>query len=819
MFIGVAASLLFISKNAKAATINAQTCSTVDVQSAISIAQNGDTVLIPSGTCTWSTSITISKGVKLFGSGAGGYVGRSTTSRSIGLGNKTFTTSTGLDFVNGETLTVRYINRDGENYMTGTVSSYAGSSLTLNITSLGGSGTFSVWIIERPSTTKIVNSAVTQYGQAMWTIQENTAHSIHIGGIHFDTGTGSYGNHINILGSSNGKPVLIYNNWFSQTGSMGGGILSDVNRGVVYRNSFNATLCSASFVGCDLQVNGAVGVKNIYLESSWTTPSTMGDDDTSGTSNFYVEDNYFLAFWQALGVTDGAGRAVIRHNIFDNSVLGSHGADTEDLGVRHYEVYDNEFIYSDIGADTYNINYWFYIRGGTGTIHNNVLPNILSSTWGDKSEISMTVMNLSRNSGPNPCWGANLGGVQYPAPRQVGMGYVTGLAENDSITYRGDSEPLYIWGNDGNYVVDVYNYGGSECVNPDSSTDYIVHGRDYFNNETPKPQYTEYTYPHPLTVDFETEDDASSPIRSAGSPSGVQSIGTTQIAISLSTNESSTCKYGTVSSTSYASISNTFSTTGGTTHSQTINGLTNGSTHNYYVRCRDAALNANTNDYTISFTVASAPEVVSGGGGGAGGGSTSGSSNPSTTLAFTNIKLVTEGSTYFVIVNNKRYGVTNPGILFSYGLEFNDARPQTQSENTLPYTETLKPGDGALVKKPNDSTVYLIFDNSKHGFISESVFNSLSYKFSNVLEVTANELDALSIGSVVSDLNMAHPNGTFVNQDGTIFRVSEGKKYGIPNMEVYNTYTIDNSFKYVVPANSKDRSLPLGGVLEKRLVG
>jgi hypothetical protein len=51
-------------------------------------------------------------------------------------------------------------------------------------------------------------------------------------------------------------------------------------------------------------------------------------------------------------------------------------------------------------------------------------------------------------------------------------------------------------------------------------------------------------------------------------------------------------------------MTNTFTTTGGTSHSRLITGLTNGQTYNYYVRCNDTAGNFNTNDYAISFSVA-----------------------------------------------------------------------------------------------------------------------------------------------------------------------------------------------------------------------
>lgn len=54
----LAVCLLLIS-NGRAATINAISCSQFDVQTAINSAADGDTVVIPDGTCTWSSGITV----------------------------------------------------------------------------------------------------------------------------------------------------------------------------------------------------------------------------------------------------------------------------------------------------------------------------------------------------------------------------------------------------------------------------------------------------------------------------------------------------------------------------------------------------------------------------------------------------------------------------------------------------------------------------------------------------------------------------------------------------------------------------------------
>ncbi len=98
--------------------------------------------------------------------------------------------------------------------------------------------------------------------------------------------------------------------------------------------------------------------------------------------------------------------------------------------------------------------------------------------------------------------------------------------------------------------------------------------------------------------------DTTPPVRSNGSPTGTLVAGTTNAILSLTTNENATCRYSAAPNIVYASMTNTFTTTGSTNHSRSLTGLTNGSTYNYFVRCQDSAGNPNTTDYAISFSIA-----------------------------------------------------------------------------------------------------------------------------------------------------------------------------------------------------------------------
>src|ERR1700731_4595842 len=52
-------------------TIAAKSVSFADVSSAVNLASNGDTVTVPAGTATWTSTLTITKNISLIGAGIG----------------------------------------------------------------------------------------------------------------------------------------------------------------------------------------------------------------------------------------------------------------------------------------------------------------------------------------------------------------------------------------------------------------------------------------------------------------------------------------------------------------------------------------------------------------------------------------------------------------------------------------------------------------------------------------------------------------------------------------------------------------------------
>jgi hypothetical protein len=389
------------------------TCSASSVQAAISAASNGDTVIIPSGSCTWTSGVSTSKQLKITGQAKGSVI----------------------------------------------------------ITHGAGSET-------------------------LFTMTTGSRYNTEISNINFMPGSAT-GNYMTINGT--GKPPLIHDNYFGVPDwQLSNAIHYErYSGGVIYLNTFESRT-TRGVGGSSGAGSGCLVIKDMSTIASWSwsSASTMGADDTTGLNNIYIEGNTFNNIYlQAIDCDDNS-RAVIRQNTFNDSGFDAHGADTSTYGMRHMEVYNNLFVFHPSGTGfggaihyPLNLNWWLFLRGGTGIFAYNVIQDITSETWGPKSELTFVVQNLRRDSGPNPCCNT------YPCLHQIGRGRDNNL------------EPFYIWGNTGTGTQAPFlaDYG---CNDPQTScrdsgcasrltADFVAAGRDYYVG-TAKPGWTGYTCPHPL---------------------------------------------------------------------------------------------------------------------------------------------------------------------------------------------------------------------------------------------------------------------------------------------------------------------------------
>lgn len=379
---GVAISL---SVPAGAATISATNCSLSAVQAAVNAASDGDKVLIPSGSCSWSGGIATTKQIRI------------------------------------------------------EAQSYTPAS--------GGTMSRSVTITNNSTSAPLI------------TLRSGSSYHVGVAGIRFNEGSGNQ-NHIRVEGTS-GKVPLVNDCAFEVRNRFGNNpdiaALAWLAQGGVVWNSY--------FVG----VGGGLGGQccpegaSILINSprGWTTPSTMGAADSTGTVNVYFEDSTFKNIGQAPDVDDN-GRVVIRHSLIDGTSGVTHGF-TSMSGGRHVEYYDNTM---QVTTDNRNIaGRFFWIRAGTGVFTDNHVISV-NDGWGTPQ-----VLDIGDNTSPSA----------YPQARQPGWGH------NGSGHV---SDPIYIWNQTGSgaYLWGISNGWGSN----------VRLNRDIYVNSGAKPGYSKYAYPHPL---------------------------------------------------------------------------------------------------------------------------------------------------------------------------------------------------------------------------------------------------------------------------------------------------------------------------------
>lgn len=258
-------------------------------------------------------------------------------------------------------------------------------------------------------------------------------------------------------------------------------------RGLICKNEFyhNAKGYDGLGLGYGVVVYGA--------NKKWIT------DPKFGTANFiFIEDNSFDYHRHAIAA-GGCALYVARYNTITNNIISgnssTHAIDAHEarggslrsgnyFSTRAIEVYNNTIINTTFHDGTpivkgqkvdKLIERAIIIRGGEAVIYNNTIK-------GYRFGGGINIDDLP--------WGS-----AYPIPYSAG--YLSGktLGSNHSGTNSTQSAgDVFYWGNkftpydNSKDSKDFYNY----------DPQYFIQGRDY--HLVPKPGYTPYTYPHPLSI-------------------------------------------------------------------------------------------------------------------------------------------------------------------------------------------------------------------------------------------------------------------------------------------------------------------------------
>ncbi|GAC1574797.1 MAG: hypothetical protein NVS3B9_6850 [Candidatus Doudnabacteria bacterium] len=129
----------------------------------------------------------------------------------------------------------------------------------------------------------------------------------------------------------------------------------------------------------------------------------------------------------------------------------------------------------------------------------------------------------------------------------------------------------------------------------------------------------------------------------------------------------------------------------------------------------------------------------------------------------------------------------------------------------------VAPQDGSIIcsdRGADIGTCYLITNSKKAGFVSKSVFYGWGFSFSNALY---GDISWLNPAANIDNVNSAHPTGTLVKINNTIYLLQNDGLWGIATTQIFDSWAF--SYNNVVPANSADSSLSISGLLNTRSPG
>ena len=226
------------------------------------------------------------------------------------------------------------------------------------------------------------------------------------------------------------------------------------------------------------------GWGGLMAHSLWAQPLGLGG--VSGV--VYVEDCTFVGTVHSNAIdANYGGRYVFRYNTVTDTYVEAHSVQEDNRAARKWEIYNNRFIQS-------NREMWvpMFLRGGTGVVFNNTI----TGTWNTAGIALDNVRDCEtrdvsrRCDGSSPWDGNQAGQSGYPCRDQIGRSQDAFLWTVSAPYPPQALDAAYAWNNK-HGSGDVLFFLHNNCAN------HIQSGRDFHNN-TAKPGYSPYTYPHPL---------------------------------------------------------------------------------------------------------------------------------------------------------------------------------------------------------------------------------------------------------------------------------------------------------------------------------
>lgn len=593
--------LLSTIVGAQAATIYASSCSSSDVQNAINSANRGDIVVV-SGSCTWTSYISISKAITLSGDAT------ITSNRS----------STAYKLV--------YIEADNPDSDVGYT--YRITGLTWNLNSKSG------WLdVENDTVTSgVVPTAINlrvDHNTVTGAIRDSTStRVIDVNGVVwgvFDNNSISGQIYIEIDGlNSGGNPGK--DNWNGQTWNLGSGdaLYFEDNTFDYYESVYEPThqIFTSSGGGRYVARYNTIDVGTHY--GDWKQVFDIHGNENGVRGSFGAElygNKILQASNQTLNLVQYMGGTGT--NFYNWVSVGGSGIGTQEMKER---VIDNLPLSSTPDPDAYptTTNYTcpsgsLYLYPSTSSCSSNGQPQHVwnqynwNNRYGTATGTLISAVYNSNKYYPNYTWAAYVGGTLLEG---------THFWDDTSVSCGSDIPSGSCTAGQAKWVTnqscsDLTNFTGASHSSNITGTLYRCNPTNVWSA-----YYTPYTYPHPLRGESDTTDPVIS-LPCAGISSCTYPIVelpctdesepyTMDVIIGAVTNENATVKYDSQSGTDYGSgvWDGTMSGGGGTTHTATLTGLACGSSYTRYLKAKDTAGNITDNDTVLTFTIASKSGVI-----------------------------------------------------------------------------------------------------------------------------------------------------------------------------------------------------------------
>ena len=453
--------LVFQVYQAHAGTVAASSCAQATIQSAIDSAASGDTVTVPAGSCTWTTSVSISnKGITLRGAGIGQTNitdGTSGQALKINVDSNThFVDVSGFTFIKSANNSSGMIQMDGTQAVVG----FRFHHNRILMASAGARG--------------IVPTSI--YG----VIDHNT----------FDV-TATDGS-IQMI-SPSGSPDSTdggFTPWMRPLS------LGSINAVFIEDNTFNygsiAEDCIDSYGGSRIVIR-----HNTFNNSHIGFHGTDSGNRRSLFS-FEIYENTFnnntSSTFRAATVRGGTGV------VYNNKYGGSHGT--------WYGVI--LMVYRGTGLDQ---STWGACNGTNWEIGSTDFKSNASRQSSTNGGVKFCSLDRDRVcTSDSTCSAASAGTCSTYFDGSGNAGYP--CRDQPGRTHNQALEPVYAWGNTGGVDIGVYDGGTGANIG-----NYLQSDRDFVNSSSAKPGYTAFTYPHPLQ-----SGGAPPPPSTVNPPSGLSAI-------------------------------------------------------------------------------------------------------------------------------------------------------------------------------------------------------------------------------------------------------------------------------------------------------